>query len=200
MYEHRKHRLLSAVSTTKKLTISMLRIKRGMKTLAILVPLLAAICFSSSARAKSPNEMTVLDCYLLLPQDFLQAPPSTWLRQCRTVDEKSGYMRCNGDDAQPNFHVALFRYADGRPMLAVCQGQLNGNESRFLDFFSLNSHGEMQELPRAIFPIGDADENVGKNWFFELPRQGHTILVHDQTSGKVTHKITWSGEKFVEEK
>src|SRR6266404_906583 len=35
---------------------------------------------------------------------------------------------------------------------------------------------------------------------FELPRQGRTILVRSQKSGKVLRKFTWNGEKFVEQR
>jgi hypothetical protein len=35
---------------------------------------------------------------------------------------------------------------------------------------------------------------------FELPRQGSTILVRSQKSGKVLRKFTWNGEKFVEQR
>jgi len=39
-----------------------------------------------------------------------------------------------------------------------------------------------------------------KNWRFELPRRGRTVLVRNQKSGKILHKFTWNGEKFQEEK
>ncbi len=39
-----------------------------------------------------------------------------------------------------------------------------------------------------------------KNWRFELPRRGRTVLVRNQKSGKILHKFTWNGEKFREEK
>jgi hypothetical protein len=59
------------------------------------------------------------------------------LRQpkCGVVDLANGYMSCTGDGAQPEFEVALFRYRDGRPLLAICQGELEGPDSVYLEFF-----------------------------------------------------------------
>jgi hypothetical protein len=59
-------------------------------------------------------------------------------------------------------------------------------------------------MPSSIFPLADAGRNEkgepsGK-WRFELPRYGKTIVVRDPDSGKIRHKITWNGEKFLEER
>jgi hypothetical protein len=108
-------------------------------------------------------------------------------------------MRCTGDGAQPNFEIALFRYRGGRPLLALCQGELEGADSLFLDFFEMGSDGKMHKARRPIFPADDAGSDQG-DWRFELPRQGRTVLLRNQKSGKVLRKFTWNGEKFVEEK
>ena len=34
---------------------------------------------------------------------------------------------------------------------------------------------------------------------FGLPRQGRTVLVHSAKTKKILHKVTWNGEKFVQE-
>jgi hypothetical protein len=35
---------------------------------------------------------------------------------------------------------------------------------------------------------------------FQLPREGKTILVRNQRSGKILRKLTWNCEKFQDEK
>ena len=121
------------------------------------------------------------------------------------VDNGNGYMKCPGDGAQPEFEVALFRYHDGRPLLAVCGGELEGADSLILDFFQLGRDGKMHKAPRTIFPVADSltltkDRLHYEKWRFELPRRGRTVLVRNQKSGKILRKFTWNGEKFQEEK
>ncbi len=108
-------------------------------------------------------------------------------------------MSCIGDGAQPEFEVALFRYREGRPLLVICGGELEGPESVYLDFFELGSDATMHKVRRSIFPVADAGNEKG-NWRFQVPREGKTILVRDQRSGKIQRKLTWNGEKFVEER
>ena len=56
-----------------------------------------------------------------------------------------------------------------------------------------------EKTRRSIFPVADAG-NDEASWRFELPRQGRTVLVRSQKSGKVLRKLSWKGEKFQEEK
>ncbi|PYL97620.1 MAG: hypothetical protein DMF18_02060 [Verrucomicrobia bacterium] len=63
----------------------------------------------------------------------------------------------------------------------------------------------MHKVSRRVFPIGDRwssgeYESKYEDLQFELPRQGRTILVRSQKSGKVLRKFTWNGEKFVEQR
>lgn len=114
-------------------------------------------------------------------------------------------MSISGDGAQPSFQVALFRYRDGRPLLALCSGELEGNDSVTLSFYELGPDGKMQAVPRKILPIGDAwsngtDEPQPQNWYFELPRHGRTVVVRRLKTKKVLHCATWNGEKFIQEK
>lgn len=145
--------------------------------------------------------MTVIDYFLRLPKDALETPAREWLQNCGVIDKQNGYMRCTGDGAQPNFEIALFRYRDPARagLLALCQGELEGADWLFLDFFEMGSDGKMHKARRSIFPAADAGSDQG-DWRFELPRQGRTVLLRNQKSGKVLRKFTWNGEKFVEEK
>ena len=153
-----------------------------------------------------PETMSVVDYYLLLPKDEFEAPPRAWLEgHARVVDKENGYISIEGDGAQPSFQVALFRYRDGNPLLALCESELEGDDSVTLQFFELGAGGKMDKSPRKIFPIGDAwsngtDEPQPQSWYFELPRHGRTILVRSLKTKKVLHRVTWNGEKFVEQR
>jgi hypothetical protein len=154
---------------------------------------------------KSETEApSVVDYYLLLPKDTFETPPRQWLHNAR-VDKENGYMDVSGDGAQPSFQVALFRYRDGHPLLAVCSGELEGDDSVGLSFFDLDSNGNMQKVSRGIFPIpdqwsSDEPDKRYQDFRFELPRHGRTVLVRSAKTKKILHRVTWNGEKFVEEK
>ena len=174
--------------------------------LSVSLALLAGVFLPSPLRGTDDKKMTVVDYYLRLPDQTFEGPAADWLRflkqpKCGVVDLANGYMSCIGDGAQPPFEVALFRYRDPARtgLLALCQGELEGVKSLFLDFFEVGSDGKMHKTRRSIFPVKDAGNDKG-NWSFELPRKGRTFLVRSQKSGKVLRKFTWNGEKFVEEK
>ncbi len=148
--------------------------------------------------------MTVVNYFLLLPDKTFEGAAAGWLKFLKqpnygVVDVANGYMSCTGDGAQPEFEVALFRYRDGRPLLAVCEGELEGENSVFLDFFEMGADGKIRKARRSVFPVADAGNDQG-NWRFELPRHGRTVVVRNQKSGKILRKLTWNGEKFQEEK
>jgi hypothetical protein len=111
------------------------------------------------------------------------------------VDVPNGYLSCGGDGAQTAFEVALFRHRDNRPLIALCDGVLEGDDYINLHFFELGPNGKFREISRKIFPVPDS----GK-WRFELPRHGRTVLVRDLHGGKIRRKLTWNGESFQEDK
>jgi len=47
-----------------------------------------------------------------------------------------------------------------------------------------------------------SDEGNSKyaDFQFELPRHGRTVVVRSLKTKKVLHKITWNGEKFIQDK
>jgi len=176
-----------------------------MKRLSIFVGLAFGLCLALSLRAADERKMTVVECFLRLPDKTLEAPPRAWLGNAQVIDKQNGYISIAGDGAQPSFQVALFRYRDGRPLLALCSGELEGDDSVTPDFFELGSDGKMHKVSRRIFPIGDRwssgeYESKYEDLQFELPRRGRTILVRSHKSGKVLHKFTWNCEKFVEQR
>jgi hypothetical protein len=172
-----------------------------MKRLIFSCVLLFSLCVVDGAEKQ---RLTVVDYFLLLPRDYFEGTPQSWLfflRQpkCGVVDLANGYISCTGDGAQPEFEVALFRYRDGRPLLAVCAGELEGPDSVYLDFRELGSDGKMKQVRRSIFPVADAGNDQG-GWSFQLPREGKTILVRSSRGGKILRKLTWNGEKFQDAK
>ena len=181
------------------------------------------IGFDAEDRATIRNveqkKMSIVDYFLLLPANQFEGPPSGWLRHARTgghaylceaeppdknIDEKNGYLSCSGDGAQSSFDVALFRYRDGRPLLALCNaGEPEVEEERsvysYLSFFELGTDGKMHAIEHSMLP--GAREELGEgNQEFVLPRQGRTIVMRAPKSKKILHKFTWNGEKFVKEK
>jgi hypothetical protein len=170
-------------------------------------------CF---VRHAEQAKVSIVDYFLLLPENQFEGPPSVWLNHARTggrpylckgegaeegiVDEKNGYISCGGSGAQSSLDVALFRYRDGRPLLALCQaGEPEVEEENsvysYLSFFELGADGKMHAITHSM--IG---EGKGEDWEFVLPRKGKTILVRAPKSKKVLHRFTWDGERFQAEK
>jgi hypothetical protein len=162
----------------------------------------------ASIRKAEPQETSIIDYLVQLPTRTFEAPSLDTLRFLRKpstiIDKKNGYIRCLGDGGQGDFEVALFRYRNGRPLLVVSTGNTEEGKWTYLQFFELGTDGKMDRLPDSIFPLADSgrgDDGQGsRKWRFELPRYGKTILVRNPRSGKVVHRITWTGEKFQEVK
>lgn len=157
-----------------------------LKAIALLA--LGALPLSGQA---GEAKRTVVDYYLLLPKDTFEGPAAEWLKflrqpGCGVVDLKNGYMSCTGDGAQPSFEVALFRYGDGRPLLALCNGELEGDASVYLTFYELGPDGKMHALPASFFPVKESPSRLR----FDLPRQGRTIQVREAKTGKVRSRFT----------
>jgi len=176
-----------------------------MKWLSIVAVIVGTAFLPLSSGAADNKKMTVVDYYLLLPEKTFETPARDWLNNTTVIDKQNGYMSVSGDGAQPSFEVALFRYRDGRPLLGICEGELEGDDRVSLKFFELRADGKMHEAPRKIFPIpdawssGDYDDKY-EDLRFDLPRHGRTVLVRSAKSKKVLHKVTWNGAKFVEER
>ena len=168
---------------------------------------LAAIALDQNARATEPQETSIMDYFVQLPPRTFEEPAPDmlhFLEQPGTIiDKKNGYIRCQGDGAQGNFEVALFRYRDRRPLIVVSTGSTEGEKGTYLQFFNSGPDGKMRRIDNSIFPIADvgqaANGGPSEKWRFELPRYGKTILVRSTRSGKVVSKVTWDGQKFQKE-
>src|SRR5437762_14066365 len=112
-----------------------------MKRLSLFVGLALGLCLALSLRAADERKMTVVDCFLLLPDKTLEAPPRAWLGNAQVIDRQNGYISIAGDGAQPSFQVALFRYRDPARagLLALCSGEAAGAGSVTLHFFVLGA-------------------------------------------------------------
>lgn len=162
----------------------------------------------ASIRKAEPQETSIIDYFVQLPPQTLEDTALRMLgflrRNGTIIDKKNGYIQCKGDGAQGDFEVALFRYRDRRPLLVVSTGSTEGEKGTFLQFFDAGADGTMRRIADSAFPIAGAgrDEDGGPSgkWQFDLPRYGKTILVRNPRSGKVVHRITWTGEKFQEVK
>jgi hypothetical protein len=156
-------------------------------------------CFFSSPGLYGADQkhLSIVDYFLLLPPDtFEGASPSSWLTFLKqpgsgSIDTADGYMNCTGDGAQPEFELALFRFTDGRPLLAMSTGELEGRNSMFLVFYELGKDNRMHVASRKIFPIRDGD-----NWQFILPKKGRIITLKNAKTGKVLSQFEWNGSTF----
>ncbi|HEX8076226.1 MAG TPA: hypothetical protein VF511_00315 [Chthoniobacterales bacterium] len=115
---------------------------------------------AGSVRKAEPQEKSIVDYFLLLPPTtFEMSVPQklSSIRQHEVIDKKNGYIKCRGDGAEPDFEVALFRHRDGRPLLAICWGEHEGESSVRLEFYEMGSNGKMDKVARSVFPIGDSE-------------------------------------------
>ena len=166
-----------------------------MRRLPVLVFVLCGF-LSQLLYSADQGHLTVVDYFLLLPADTFEGTPSEWLKftkqpDCGVIDTANGYLSCTGDGAQPPFQVALFRFSDGRPLLAVCSGELEAEDSLFLVFYELYRDNQMRVASRKIFPIQD-----GGNRQFILPKQGRIVTVKNVKTGKVLYRYEWNGSTF----
>jgi len=122
-----------------------------MKRLSIFVGLALGLCLALSLRAADERKMTVVDYFLRLPDKTLEAPPRAWLGNAQVIDKQNGYISITGDGAQPSFQVALFRYRDGRPLLALCSGELEGDDSVTWTFSSSERTARCTKHPEEFF-------------------------------------------------
>ena len=101
-------------------------------------------------------------------------------------------MRLEGDGAQVSLQIALFRFKNKSPLLAVAWGELEQADFTHLTFFK-EVNGKMILAERSTLPVPDSGKHR-----FELPRFGRTVIVRDAQS-KLLSKWNWDGEQFVRE-
>jgi len=159
-----------------------------------------ATLLSPALHGAEPKRLTIVDYFQRLPNGALEdTAEKMWGFVQRSkgavIDVANGYLRCAGDGAQGDFEVALFRYKDDRPLLAICQGEPAETDFWYLHFYELGDDGRMRKVDRGLLPPGNEPRRK-----FELPRKGRTIVVRETRSGKVQAQWTWDGGRFVEGK
>jgi hypothetical protein len=147
----------------------------------------------------SAAEKGIADYFLELPPSLFEShSPSGELNRIRRgsspasfIDPHNGFMFLQGDGAQVSFQIALFRYANGHPLLAVSQGDSleKPDDYTILRFFT-ERQGSMVPVDRAILPVEDSSERR-----FELPRIGLTLVVRN-SGGEIISRWTWSDGDF----
>ena len=96
-----------------------------------------------------------------------------------------------GDGAQASFQIALFRYANRRPLIAIAWGGYMTPDYTTLSFYT-ESCGEMVQW-------------VGRSFQSGIPRASvratpdRMTLVFRNARGKVLSQGTWNRSRFVED-
>ncbi|MEO7165830.1 MAG: hypothetical protein ABI787_03025 [Spartobacteria bacterium] len=155
------------------------------------------VLFITAAALSQASEPKGIESYFIrLPEDstFLEGKPDQLLGYIRrgqgTVDIKNGYLFLRGDGAQVSLQIALFRYKDGSPLLAVSYGELEQTDFTRLAFF-IEKDGNMTPTEAVSFPVSPNGKFV-----YELPHYGRVITVKDE-AGKLVARVRFDGERFV---
>ncbi len=149
---------------------------------------------------------TIVDYYLLLPDEYFQCETANILRQkdklaqIKKKDLKKGYILASTSDGGLPVEVALFTddYM-GITVLAVNVRCQSGCMCRKLDFFFVSDGKLMKSEGEGIFPkIEDIEKAAGvtDGYEFILPERGKAVNVASEDSGKVLLVIEWSGGTF----
>ncbi len=162
-----------------------------------LIRILSCLTFLITAATAAPKNIT--DYFLAIPnQAFTEGSPAELLKIIKrgedgsVLDTKNGYMRLSGDGAQVSLQVALFRFADKSPLLAVAWGNLEEPDFTHVTFFRERG-GRMEKADRSILPAIDSGSHR-----FELPRLGRTVIIRN-AGGEILLKYTWDGTQFRKE-
>jgi hypothetical protein len=159
----------------------------------------SALFSPAFAAAEDTTRFNVVDYFLRLPDgEFALHPASYFLPLASVVDKQNGYIAYDGDDFFPAFQVALFRYRDNRPLIALSMWRWGEPLYDVMKFFTMGNNGAMKKVPDYIFPI-PCNEDANCKRHFDLPRVGQAVTVREQgRSGLI--KVTWDGAEFVREK
>jgi hypothetical protein len=143
--------------------------------------------------ATTTKPVTVVDYYMLLPQDYFEVPASSRKNLIDAsgggfVDKANGFLFAQGDGAQPSLDVALFKRKDGNYIVAVHSDATEETDG-FLDFYTWNGTklvGVANLLPKPFDP----------KFTYKIPRRGTTISV-SSVKGSKRYSYRWNGTKFI---
>ena len=148
-----------------------------------------------SAPANS-RPKTVLDYYLLLPEEFFEASKEervNWMldpKRGAIVDLKNGYVFAPGDGAQTSLYVCLFRRPHMNPVVVVKSHPPDTDEYTYLNFYEYNS-GALVVLTNNIVPV-----HINEELTYKMPCYDRSIEVTTRSDRKL-YKLVWSGASFV---
>lgn len=153
-----------------------------------------------------PGRKTIVDYYLLLPDEYFQCEAVSILRNrdklalIKKQDLKAGYLLAALKDSGFPLEAALYTDDNmGIKLLVVNVRCPQGCMCRKLDFFFLSDGTLVKDDGDYIFPkIEDIEKAAGtaENYEFVLPGNGKSINVIDVKTGKLLYKIRWSGGTF----
>lgn len=182
------------------------------KTLLIMIAV-AAFCPAAFSQPKS-----VTDFYLAMPSNFYnfaqvkgKAALAKYRRKnIKTEDIKNGYIRIESTDMEGWGEVALFKKKDGSYIIGQTETGCGPVCGGGIDFWTYKA-GKWAKVSQQVFPFSDADiqkifdarktEEEDRAYYFELPRQGRTIVAKcdgcDSSGDGVIASFGWDGAKFV---
>ena len=177
------------------LTISRNAARVATKWAAVLVVIQAITQATVGAESK---RLTVVDYFMRMEVGpALEVSPKDLVQNMDVVDIANGYLHVVGDGAQASIQVALFRYTDDRPLLAVyleSDPEVDGDSTGCLSFWELGPNGKMKQVTEHNLPFSEQVEGV-KMGVFKLPQKGNTIAVLD-SRGRVKSRYAWNGASF----
>lgn len=193
-----------------------------LKTIAITA--LAILLFGTITHAQKKivkDPKTVLDFYLLLPEDALAPLPEIKNRQSliQVKDLANGYLKLEalGTAAASGWEgwgeVALFRKTSGGYVVGVVDGSNATMHFSGIEFYEY-AKGRWRKVTEEIFP-DVSSETILKRYkskvpndteynsqnppftYFELPRKGTTVkMFADAEDEGSLFEFNWNGEKF----
>jgi hypothetical protein len=137
--------------------------------------------------------VTVVDYYMLLPQDYFEVPVASRKNLIETsfggiVDKTNGFLFAQGDGAQPSLDVALFKRTDGSYVVLVHSDATEETDG-FLDFYQWNGT-KLVRVPNLL------PKPFDPKFTYKIPRHGTTISVAS-LKGTKRFSYKWNGTKFI---
>lgn len=168
--------------------------------LAIGASLLCASIAKAADAACTPSRKTVVDYFFILPAKYV-ADWSFEERQRQKsgpevrIDVKNGYMQFSGG-AESRTTLALFRKPDGAAVIASSYSGIhfpgNGEPEDISELTFLTCKaGKLIDVTQEVLPV-----KVNKDFEYQLPRIGTTIVVSQSQKGRL-YSLAWKKGKFV---
>lgn len=162
------------------------------------ISLLCASTVKAEDAACTPSRKTIADYVLLLPDKYAPewSPAERKLHRGEVdIDVKHGYAEFS-DYAESRTTLALFRKPDGSAMIAssfsgtIFPANREPENISELMFLTCKA-GRLVDVTQEVLPVA-----VNKDFEYELPRIGTTIVVSQFQKGRL-YSLVWKKGKFV---